>query len=83
MERARKPRMEQIRKAQQTNEYWLARMSSAAEDPKKLDVIRETLPGYTRITPADVQASARKYLRDDKAFKLVVEPAATSETARK
>ena len=75
LDRARKPRVEQIQKAQQTNEYWLGRMSSAAEDPKKLDVIRETVPGYARITPADVQAAARTYLRDDRAYKLVVEPA--------
>lgn len=75
LERARKPRVEQLIKAQQTNEYWLGRLSAAAEDPRKLDVIRETLPGYARITPADVQAAARKYLRDERAFKLVVEPA--------
>ncbi len=84
LERARKPRMEQIQKAQQTNEYWLARLAGAQDNPAKLDVIRNSLTGYQQVTPQDIQTVSRKYLRDDKAFKLVVEPEAgtTASTAK-
>ncbi len=74
LERARKPRLEQIQKGQQTNEYWMARLPGSEEEPRRLDVIRTSLPGYTAVTLADVQAAARKYLRDETAYKIVVTP---------
>ncbi|MGI8840847.1 MAG: M16 family metallopeptidase [Caulobacteraceae bacterium] len=73
--RARNPRVAGIEKARLTNQYWLTRLTGALADPRRLDLIRTTLPDYTAITAADVQAAARAYFVDDKAWKLVVEPA--------
>ena len=72
--RARKPRLESLEKAQQTNEYWLSELSGAQGDPRRLDSIRALLPGTERVTAADVQAAAREFLADDRAWKLVVRP---------
>ncbi|MBX7248866.1 MAG: insulinase family protein [Caulobacteraceae bacterium] len=77
LERARKPRLEQLMKAQVTNEYWLGQLEGAQTDPRRLDAIRATLSGLERITAADVQATARRYLTDDRAWKLEIVPEGT------
>jgi len=73
LERARNPRVATIRKSQLTNEYWLARLEGSIAEPRRLDIIRTTLPDYAKVTAADVQAAAKRYLVDGKAWKLVVE----------
>ena len=44
LERARGPRIEDIQRQQQTNEYWLSLLAGAQADPRRLDVIRTTIP---------------------------------------
>jgi zinc protease len=70
--RARNPRVAGIEKARLTNEYWLDRLSGAIADPRRLDLIRTTLPDYGSLTPSDIQAAARTVFRDDKAWRLLV-----------
>ena len=74
LDRAKKPRLEQMAKARHTNEYWLAELSAAQTEPRKLDAIRAQIAGTERVSAADVQAAARAYLAEDKAWKLVVRP---------
>jgi zinc protease len=74
LERAKKPRIDAIEKAQLTNQYWLSELSGAQEDPRRLDLTRQLLPGTERVTAADVQNAAKIVLNDDKAFKLIVKP---------
>jgi zinc protease len=74
LDRAKKPRIEGVQKTQQTNEYWLDQLSGAQTDPRRLDAIRSALAGVESVTAADVQAVAQRYLRDDKAWKLVIRP---------
>jgi zinc protease len=74
LERAVKPRIETLTKAQQTNEYWMTWLAGAEDDPRRLDIVRTTLPGYRRVTASDVQAAARAYLTDARAWKLEVTP---------
>ena len=78
LERARNPRVATIQKAQLTNEYWLARLEGSITDPRRLEIIRTTLPDYAKVSLADVQAAARTYFVDDKAWKLVVKQAPPS-----
>jgi zinc protease len=75
LDRARKPRLEQIGRSRVTNEYWLAALSGAQADPRRLDAIRSEIAGIEKITPADVRRAAQQYLRDDAAWKLEVRPA--------
>jgi len=75
LERARNPRVEGIRKAQLTNEYWLSRLAGSMADPRQLDLIRTTLPDYAKVTVEDVRSAARQWLVDDKAWKLVISAA--------
>ncbi len=75
LDRAKKPRIDRIEKSQVTNQYWLADLSGAQADPRRLDSIRQMLPGTQRVTAADVQKAAEFVLNDAKAFRIVVEPA--------
>jgi len=74
LQRAVKPRIETLTKAQQTNEYWMTWIAGAADDPRRLQIVRDTLPGYRRITAADVQKAAQTYLTDARAFRVEVTP---------
>jgi zinc protease len=75
MARAKKPRLDQIERARLTNQYWLGELSNAQAEPRKLDFIRQLIPGTERVTAADVQRSAQTWLNDDRTYKLIVKPA--------
>lgn len=75
LERAKKPRLERLAKARETNEYWLEELGGAQTDPRRLAATRSLLAGYDRVTAADVQAAARAWLGADKAWRLVIRPA--------
>ncbi len=74
LNRARDPRIADIQKQQQTNEYWLALIAGAQQDPRLLDIIRSTIPDLKAVTADDVQKAAQEWLKDDKAFRMVVVP---------
>jgi zinc protease len=76
LDRAKKPALEALEKRKETNEFWLGQLSGAQAERRKLDAIRTASSGIQRVTAADIQAAARQYLRDDKAWKVVVVPAA-------
>jgi len=78
LERARGPRIEDILRQQQTNEYWLALLAGAQADPRRLDIIRTTLPDLRAVTIDDVQKAARTWLKPENAYEIVVTPAAAS-----
>jgi zinc protease len=76
LERAKKPRLDQIEKAQATNGYWLGELSGAQGDPRKLTALRAIIPGTERVTAQDVQKAAQRILKDDRMWMLQVEPEA-------
>jgi len=74
LERARQPRVELFTKGQQTNGYWLNALSGAQTDPRKLEVIRSTIPDLKHVTAADVRAAAQTFFTNDKAWRMVILP---------
>jgi zinc protease len=76
-ERARKPHVDALIKAQQTNEFWLTRLEDAQTDPRRLALIRDMIPGYGRLTLKDIQDVAATYFSASKAWKFEVAPAET------
>jgi zinc protease len=70
--RARAPRVAGLAKAQLSNEYWLADLSGSIAEPRKLDLIRSTFPDYDAVTTAQIQAAAKRWLADDKAWQLEI-----------
>lgn len=81
LERAKQPRIEGIQKDEQTNGFWLGQLSRASADPRRLDVIRDFLPGAKRVTAADVRRAAQTLLLPERAYELVVEPPSTAADA--
>lgn len=79
LERAKKPRIDQIEKARATNEYWLSALSGAQDDPRLLDANRSVLAGLSRVSSADVQKAAKTFLADDKSWLLLVKPEAAAK----
>ena len=73
--RAVGPHVVAIRKAQQTNGYWEAMLHAAQTEPRRLQLIRDSVPGYQNMSVADVDAAARAYLLPDKAWRFEVTPA--------
>lgn len=73
--RAKKPRIDRLERSRVTNQYWLAELSGAQEDPRKLAFIRHIIPGTEKVTAADVKHAAELVLKDDKAFRMEVTPA--------
>ncbi|MGA0606700.1 M16 family metallopeptidase [Phenylobacterium sp. VNQ135] len=76
LQRAKSPRLERLQKARVTNQYWLAELSGAQFEPRRLETIRETIAGTQKVTADDVQRAARTWLKDETAFKLIVRPEA-------
>jgi len=63
-----------MQKAVETNNYWLSALAGAQSDERRLKLVREAMPQLEAVTAADVQRVARKYLLDDRAWKLIIEP---------
>jgi zinc protease len=74
-ERARKPHVDALIKARQTNEFWLTRLEGAQTDPRRLALIREMIPGYAQLTLKDIQDVAATYVPASTAWKFEVAPA--------
>ncbi len=74
LERAKKPLIDTLEKARQTNDYWLEQLSGAQADPRKLDAIRSVVASLQRVDAPDLKQAAQKYLQDDKLWKLEIKP---------
>ena len=74
LERARRPRVEAIYRAQNTNEFWMSELQDAQTDPGRLPALRSAVADLERATPADLQRVAREYLVASKAYRLQVMP---------
>ena len=72
--RARTPALEELRKARESNAYWLQVLEDTAQHPEKLDLARKYDASLRAVTLADIQAAAKKYLSEPKALKLSVGP---------
>jgi zinc protease len=69
------PKVEQYRRAYSTSVgYWMELLANAHDDPSGMEYIRSEGSDYSGITPADIQAAAKKWLKPETAWKLKVVP---------
>lgn len=68
------PALETERRNREQNGYWIYWLSGAQADPRRLDVVRRTIPDGQALTPADVQAAAQTWLVRDREIRVVVLP---------
>jgi len=76
LERARKPAVESIITAQQTNNYWAYELLGAQTDPRRLDIIRNTVYDLKAVTAVEVQQLAQIYLTTAKTWRAEIKPVA-------
>lgn len=73
--RAVNPMRQLINRASSGNGFWLNQLGGASTDPRRLGALRSLLSDFARITPADLQTAAKRWLIPDKSFSMVVLPA--------
>jgi zinc protease len=77
LERGRMPALALLARASQTDAYWLNALSRAQADPRRLDLIRTAIPDVRAVTAESLRLAARTYLRDERAWRLVIAPHAS------
>ena len=77
--RARNPLVETLAKDRRENTYWIGALESAQLRADRLDRVRDYGPLLSAITPADIQAFARRYLAADAALRIAIVPQASGE----
>ena len=75
LQRARKPRVEDIARQRASNEWWLSELGAVQTLPGVAASIEHGLEQYEAVTPAELQKAARRFLLDSKAWKLEIVPA--------
>lgn len=74
LERARRPMIEGLRRSRNSNGYWQYALARIQEDPRVAEAIRTEQSDYERITPDILRDTARRFLRPDAAWKLIIVP---------
>ena len=75
IDRIVQPTLEQARRNLSTNVgYWVALLANVHDDPSGLNYLRNEMSDYASITPADIQAAAKKWLKPATAWRLQVVP---------
>ncbi len=74
MQRAVSPMKERISRASTGSMFWLRNLEGATFDDQRIKVLRTILADFSRITPAEIQETAKRWLRPATAFRLMVVP---------
>lgn len=72
--RVQTPLRESLARASSGNTFWMSQLMGSTREPRRIDALRSLVRDYLRITPAEIQATARQWLTPDKAFLLAVKP---------
>jgi len=72
--RVTEPLRQQVTRAATSSAFFMYQLEGATSDPIRIAALGTLLPDYTRTTPANMQALARKYLSPDSSWKLAVLP---------
>ncbi|UDF03881.1 pitrilysin family protein [Asticcacaulis sp. AND118] len=73
--RARKPVLDRYDVQIKTNGYWMGVLPGIQADPRDLPAIRSRKAEVEAVTPADIQAMAKKWLIKEKLLRIQVKPA--------
>jgi len=68
------PMTQRVLRSATGNQFWLIQTAGGTYDQARLDAARRVLSDFARMTPADLQALAAKYLRPDTDWTIAVVP---------
>ena len=74
LKRAREPMIEAARRNLSSNGWWLGQLTCAVDRPWYLPQTLSGIDDMEKVTPVDIQALARQYLRPELAWKAEVLP---------
>jgi len=72
LKRALLPLIEQTRRDQATNLYWLGALAGVQDNAARRDAVRTAVTDLEAITPQDIQRAAQAYLRPERAWRAKV-----------
>ena len=72
--RAIGPTKQAIARASSGNTFWLNELSGTTSDPSRLQNVATLASDYERITPAELQVTAKRWLMPEKSFAMAVVP---------
>jgi zinc protease len=75
LQRAVEPLRAFVERVSTGNLFWMNQLEGATYAPQRFSALGRLYSDYARVTPERIQALAQHYFRDDKAWKLLVEPA--------
>jgi zinc protease len=70
LDRARTPRVANLKKSMGLNGFWMHWLDLSQRDPRRLEFARNAMTYLNNVEAKDVQAVAQKYLKDDVAWKV-------------
>jgi len=68
------PLHESISRASSGNMFWMSQLTGATRDPRKITALQSLVTDYLKITPAEIQQAARKWLVPQNALQFEVKP---------
>ncbi|NJM50167.1 MAG: insulinase family protein [Sphingomonadales bacterium] len=74
LQRAVEPIKQYIERASSGNTFWLQYLKGATFDARRFDALTRLYSDFNNVTPAKLQELAKRYFRDDTAWKLTVRP---------
>ncbi len=74
LKRAVLPMKERISRASTGSMFWMRNLEGVSFHPEKIDALKSILADFSRITPADLQETAAKWLKPGQEFKLTILP---------
>jgi zinc protease len=81
LRRALQPRLETLQRQRNGNGWWLQALARIQTLPAVAPSLEGQMADYQSITPAELQAAARRFLAANRAWKLVVAPRAGAAPA--
>lgn len=72
------PMRQSIARASSGNSFWLSQLQGASGEPRRLQSLSTLTSDYARITPEELQATAKRWLVAGKSFAMVVVPASVT-----
>ena len=76
------PTKQAIARASSGNSFWLSELSGSSTDPGRLQALSTIASDYARITPAELQDTAKRWLVPEKSFAMAVVPGTRPPTVK-
>ncbi|MBK7161190.1 MAG: insulinase family protein [Sphingomonadales bacterium] len=82
LQRALEPILQYVERATTGNLFWMNELEGATYNAARYEALGRLYSDYSKVTPEQLQALARKYLVSEKAWTMVVEPEADAVASR-